>query len=69
MELYEIRREIQKANNTLNNADQIASSIADILEGRLRHVSPYILKRLKKKNFVISMLTLELGTNESRLPR
>jgi len=47
MELWDIRKEINKAKSTLRNADTVANEIADILPGRLRHVSNYNLKKLK----------------------
>ena len=48
-----MRSEINEARQTIINADELANSIADILPGRLKHVSSYTLKQLKMelKNF------------------
>lgn len=47
MDLYEIRREINNAEQTLKNADEVANDLAYILDGRLKQVNAYRLKRLK----------------------
>ena len=49
MELWEMRREINAAKQTIRNADEIADSIASILPGRLRHVSCGTLEKIKKE--------------------
>ena len=49
MDLWEIRREINRAKSTIRNADDVASDIASILPGRLRHVSLHTLTKLKKE--------------------
>lgn len=53
MGLYDMRREISTARQTLKNADQVADSIAYLLKGRLKHVNQWTLANLKKelKNF------------------
>lgn len=47
MDIWDMRREIGKAKQTITNADNIADSIARILPGRLRHVSSSTLRELK----------------------
>ena len=49
MDIYEMRRQISAARNTLENADQVAGSIAILLPGRLRHCSSTVLEKLKKE--------------------
>jgi len=43
------------ARRTIRAADLAADDMARLLDGRLRHVSPYTLKRMKRqlKNFNI----------------
>lgn len=47
MDIWEMRREISRANSTIRAADQMASDIAQMFPGRLRHVSPSVLAKLK----------------------
>ncbi len=49
MELWEIQREINRAKQTIRAADNVASDIAEILPGRLRHVSGSVLAKLKRE--------------------
>lgn len=49
MELWEIQREINRAKQTIRNADDVAGDIAEILPGRLRHVSGSVLAKLKRE--------------------
>lgn len=49
MDIWQMRREINEAGQVLKNADEVANSIANILPGRLRHVSSYTLAKLKKE--------------------
>ena len=53
MNLFSMRREISQAGNVLRNADNVANDIAQLLPGRLKHVSADTLKQLKTelKNF------------------
>lgn len=47
MDIWEMRREINKAKATLRDADDVANQVASLLPGRLRHVSGSTLKQLK----------------------
>lgn len=47
--IRDMRIAVDRAKYTLDNADDVASDLARLLQGRLRHVSPYILKKLKKE--------------------
>jgi len=49
MNIFEMRSEVRNAKQTLDNADNVANEMAHILRGRLRKVSPYVLKALKKE--------------------
>ena len=49
MDIWQMKREISEAKQVLRNADDVADSIAEILPGRLRHVSGYTLAKLKKE--------------------
>lgn len=46
----EIRRAVNEANQQLRAADEVATDLAHLLDGRLRRVSStYILSRLKQQ--------------------
>lgn len=45
----DIRRAHAEARELMRAADAAAGSMADLLRGRLRHVSAYTLKALKKE--------------------
>jgi hypothetical protein len=45
----DIRAAVQHAREVNRACDQQANTLTDLLEGRLRHVSPYRLARLKKE--------------------
>jgi len=47
--LYEIRRSIHEAGQTLKNADDEAECMALILRGRLRKVPSWVVQELKKE--------------------
>ena len=47
--LYEMEKEIRVAKRTLDNAEEASDSMARILKGRLRKVSPSALADLKKE--------------------
>ena len=49
MDLWEMRKQISAARNTLDNADRVAESIAYLLEGRLRQVNNSTLASLKRE--------------------
>ena len=49
MDLWDMRREINKAKETLRNADEIAKNIAYVMRGRLRQVDGSTLAALKKE--------------------
>lgn len=49
MQLNDMRRAIDEANDTLRKADMMAERLAECLVGRLRHVSHYELARLKRE--------------------
>lgn len=47
---YDIMRAgIRQAKNTMAAADYVASDMADLLKGRLRHVRPDVLAKLKRE--------------------
>jgi hypothetical protein len=50
-----MRAAVQQARSTMTAADNAANSMADLLKGRLKHVSFYHLKELKRelRNFNI----------------
>ena len=43
----DFRKCFADAERTMKQADDVAENMADMLRGRLRKVSPYILKQLK----------------------
>jgi len=45
----EVRKNLDKAKLLNKAADDCADSMARILKGRLRHVSPYVLDEIKKE--------------------
>lgn len=49
MDLWEMRRQISSARQTLDNTDAIAESISHILSGRLRQIPKYIAANLKRE--------------------
>lgn len=50
MNTYDMANAVRNAKATLNSADDIATNIASVLDGRLKQVnSTYLLKRLKKE--------------------
>lgn len=49
MTLDEMQKAISGAKATLRSVDGIANDLAYLLEGRLRHVHSWTLKRLKKE--------------------
>ena len=55
----EMRRAINQAREINNAADNAANSIVDLLDGRLRHVSPYRLAKIKKQLRDFNMHTKE----------
>lgn len=48
-EIWEMQRTIRQAKEVINNADNVAGELADILPGRLRHCSGYTLQKLKRE--------------------
>lgn len=49
-QLWEMRRAINEAQETIRNADVMAEGLASILVGRLRHVNnSYTLVKLKRE--------------------
>ena len=40
---------MREAKDTMRAADNVADSMAEIIEGRLRKVSPHYLKKLKRE--------------------
>lgn len=55
----EMRRAINQARAINNAADNAANSIVDLLDGRLRQVSPYRLSKIKKQLRDFNMHTKE----------
>ena len=55
----EMRRAINQARAINNAADNAANSIVDLLDGRLRQVSPYRLAKIKKQLRDFNMHTKE----------
>ena len=49
MDLWDMRKVISQAENTLRGADEVATNAASILPGRLRKVSPHVLADLKRE--------------------
>ena len=49
MDLHEMRRDINRARMVLNNADSLVNEMAGLIEGKLKHVSPYTLAKIKKE--------------------
>ena len=49
MDLYDMRREINEARQTLNNADEVACQIGYVLEDRLRQLPIGTLQKMKKE--------------------
>lgn len=45
----EMRQAVAEARSTMAAADTVADGMADLLCGRLRHVSPYRLEKLKRE--------------------
>lgn len=45
----EIRRAVQQARDVNRACDEQANTLADLLDGRLRHISGYRLQRLKRQ--------------------
>lgn len=52
------RAAMREAKDTMRAADNVADGMAEILEGRLRKVSPYYLKKLKRE---LSMFNVGTG--------
>lgn len=44
-----MRSAVQQAREVDRAVNEQANSLADLLDGRMRHVSPYRLKRLKQQ--------------------
>jgi len=59
MNLNEVQNAVSAANNTLRDADRVASQMAGMLSGRLRHVSPWALAELKRELRDFNMHTKE----------
>ena len=55
----EMRRAINQAREINQAADNVANSVADLLDGRLRQVSPYRLAKIKKQLRDFNMHTKE----------
>jgi len=49
MNITEMKAALDEAERTMRAADIAADQAARLLKGRLRRVSPYILKHLKKE--------------------
>ena len=49
MSLSDMRNEIGAAGRVLSNADEVAASMADLLQGRLQHCRPWVLAQLKRE--------------------
>ena len=47
MTIGDMVQAVQAANAELQRADSLADDLARLLVGRLRHVSPFVLARLK----------------------
>lgn len=47
--LYEMEQVVKDAEATLRKADNIANQMGRLIEGRLRHVNSYTLKKLKRE--------------------
>jgi hypothetical protein len=45
----DMRAAVNAAKDTMRAADSVADSLADVLDGRLRHVTPWRLKKLKRQ--------------------
>lgn len=45
----EFRNAVAEAERTFKAADSVAENMARILLGRLRNVSPYLLKKMKRE--------------------
>ena len=48
-DIWDMRRAIRDAKETIENADKVAASIAPILRGRLRRCSPSDVAALKRE--------------------
>lgn len=60
MTYFEMRQAVQQAKDTIRTADDAATSLAIVLDGRLRSVnSPNLLRRLKKQLEAFNMTTGE----------
>ena len=57
--IYEMKRTISDAQDTLNHADSVACEIAPLLRGRLRHCYESDLIALKKELKHFNMHTRE----------
>lgn len=49
LDLYQIERAVNKAKETLRNADKVAGTMASLIRGRLKNVPSYVLADLKKE--------------------
>ncbi len=49
MEIDELRKAINEAEATFRSADSCATQLARALKGRLRQVSPWLVRELKKE--------------------
>lgn len=45
----EMKGAVRQAEATLRAADSVANDMASLLDGRLKNVSPWMLKRLKRQ--------------------
>lgn len=48
-DIWSMKRTINEAHSTLRNADRIASEVAPLLRGRLRHCNHLDIAALKKE--------------------
>ena len=49
MRLHEMRREINEARSTIENAEIVAGQLAGILNGRLRSIPDHLAANLKRQ--------------------
>ena len=49
MNIDDMRKAVQEAKGTLSNTDRMADSLGEMLVGRLRYVSDWTLRKLKRE--------------------
>lgn len=49
LSLYELQQAVNDAQATLRRADILSDQMGKLIEGRLRHVNSYTLKKLKRE--------------------